>query len=146
MSSSIFLTVRVWAFFFINMWSTCISFLHPFVPFVVWQPSVYYLLSSVSYQNKYEMLLIHFPFTLIFLSLSDYAGDWNDKTASQKEERQHVLVNGHVFKHFYILVHWIAIYFNQIKSKSLSSSLSAVLLTRDFLITIYMLIYCNISL
>lgn len=46
------------------------------------------IISAVSHQNKYEMLLICVQFALIspLLPASDYAGDANDETASQKKK------------------------------------------------------------
>lgn len=87
-------------FFFTNICSGFISFPHPFVPFVIWHPCVYHLLSSVSYQNKNEVLLIHSPFALVFLSRStaNYAGDWNDETASQKEKKS-LYLSGDMFSY-----------------------------------------------
>lgn len=73
------------------------------------------------------MLLIHFPFALILLSLSasDYAGDWNDETASQKEKREPCTCR---LTYFHILLLTCSLntaIFNQILSKSLRPSLSA---------------------
>ena len=73
-------------FCFINMRNSWISVIPLFcgIPLSTISPALF------PTKYKYEMLLIHFPFALICLSCSasDYAGDGNDETASQKENER----------------------------------------------------------
>lgn len=120
------------------MWSSCIWFLHPFVPFVILQLSGPCLLSSVSYQNKYESFAYSFSIcSHLYVTLSLWLAGrlewWNSKSKSEKKkkrEKKACTCQQTCFQTSYLLVDWISLsIFNQVCWKSLRLSLSVELLT-----------------
>lgn len=99
------------------------------------------LLSSVSYQNKYEMLLIHFPFALIFpvaLWLCGRLEWWNSESKREEEKKGMYLST-----YFHTLLLTCALSLFLIKYGQSHYDLSFPTSKRS---SIYRLIYCHLSL